>query len=267
MLNCRFTCFFVKEDPASHCVDHRLRLLKDLLLHERFKVACTEEACAQMRSQAGKYEQAECVLFSLLTTRGRASLRKETRGSSQLAPKLWSSSTQCTTTVAVGPLSLFPPLFCLAGMTSSKGSECLCDDWQMYSQRQNSWRKSANHTGRFRNYLLSGLSILTSSWLKAAHFLTFHNLLQLHLQSLDGSHRILAGLPVHPVDGELPAAHHGDVVVLHVQHLVGVLDDGAAGEAHTELNQPPPRSQRAILMQIAATRFPQQTMRRIQRLR
>lgn len=82
-----------------------------------------------------------------------------------------------------------------------------------------------------------------------ARFLTFHNLLQLHLQGLDGSHRILAGLPVHPVDGELPAAHHGDVVVLHVQHLVGVLDDGAAGEAHTELKQPPPRSQRAILMQ------------------
>lgn len=161
MLNCRFTCFFVKEDPASHCVDHRLRLLKDLLLHERFKVACTEEACAQMRSQAGKYKQAERVLFSFWTTRGRASLRKETRGSLQLAPKLWSSSTQCTTSVAVGPLSLFPPLFCLARMTSSKGSECLFDDWQMYSQRQSLWRTSANHTGRFRNYLCGPFSHLS----------------------------------------------------------------------------------------------------------
>lgn len=79
MLNCRFTCFFVKEDPASHCVDHRLRLLKDLLLHERFKVACTEEACAQMRSQAGKYKQSwTCPVFTFGHQRASKSTKRDT---------------------------------------------------------------------------------------------------------------------------------------------------------------------------------------------
>lgn len=66
------------------------------------------------------------------------------------------------------------------------------------------------------------------------HFLTFHDLLQLHLQGLDGPHRILTSLPVHPVDGQLPAGHHCDVVILHVQHFVGVLNDGTVGTDETD---------------------------------
>lgn len=37
------TCVGVEANPSSHGVDYRLRLLKDLLLHEGFKVACKEE--------------------------------------------------------------------------------------------------------------------------------------------------------------------------------------------------------------------------------
>lgn len=64
-------------------------------------------------------------------------------------------------------------------------------------------------------------------------YLTFHDLLQLHLQGLDRPHWILTRQPVHPVDGELPAPHHGDVVILHVQHLVRVLDDGTVSSDRT----------------------------------
>lgn len=34
------TCVVIKVDPSSHGVDHRLRLLKDLLLHEGAVVPC-----------------------------------------------------------------------------------------------------------------------------------------------------------------------------------------------------------------------------------
>ena len=34
------TCVIVKVDSSSHSVDHRLGLLKDLLLHEGTEVAC-----------------------------------------------------------------------------------------------------------------------------------------------------------------------------------------------------------------------------------
>lgn len=65
--------------------------------------------------------------------------------------------------------------------------------------------------------------------------LTFHDLLQLHLQGLNCSHRVFPGLPVHPVDGQVSVFHDGDVIVLQVQHLVGVLDDGATGEQETHV--------------------------------
>lgn len=75
---CKITCSVVKENPASHCVDHWLWLLKDLLLHVRVKVACKkEEAYTQIKSQAirtfslSALEEAD--KRTLLTTRGQAS--------------------------------------------------------------------------------------------------------------------------------------------------------------------------------------------------
>lgn len=37
------TCVRVKTNAASHRVEHRLRLLKDLFLHEGVKVTCNDE--------------------------------------------------------------------------------------------------------------------------------------------------------------------------------------------------------------------------------
>lgn len=67
-----------------------------------------------------------------------------------------------------------------------------------------------------------------------AFHLTFHDLLQLHLQSLDGSDWILTSLSVYPVDGQLPIGDYGNVIILHVQHLVGVFNDGTVGPDETE---------------------------------
>lgn len=41
------TCVVVKVDPPSHCVDHRLWLLEDLLLHEGIEVACRRGITSQ----------------------------------------------------------------------------------------------------------------------------------------------------------------------------------------------------------------------------
>ncbi len=66
------------------------------------------------------------------------------------------------------------------------------------------------------------------------NFLTFHDLLQLHLQGLDCPHWVLTSLTVHPVDGELSTGHHCNVIIFHVQHLVGVLNDGTVGADETD---------------------------------
>lgn len=34
---------------------------------------------------------------------------------------------------------------------------------------------------------------------------------------------------LHPEDGEFPGLHHCDVIILQIQDLVGVLNDGAVG--------------------------------------
>lgn len=55
---------------------------------------------------------------------------------------------------------------------------------------------------------------------------TFHDLLQLHLQGLDGTGRIVPSSALDPVNGQ-PAIHHGGhIVVLQEDHPVCVLDHG-----------------------------------------
>lgn len=71
--------------------------------------------------------------------------------------------------------------------------------------------------------------------LSIVHWLTFHDLLHLHLQGLDCPHWVLTSLPVHPMDGEFPFTHHCNVIILQVQHLVGVLDDGTVGREKTNM--------------------------------
>jgi len=58
--------------------------------------------------------------------------------------------------------------------------------------------------------------------------LTLHDLLELHLQSLDGSGWVVPGGPLNPVDGQAALAHRRHVVVLQEDHPVGVLDQRAA---------------------------------------
>lgn len=54
--------------------------------------------------------------------------------------------------------------------------------------------------------------------------LTLHDLLELHLQGLDGAGWIVSGRALYPVDGQT-AIHHGShIVVLQEDHAVRVLD-------------------------------------------
>lgn len=57
--------------------------------------------------------------------------------------------------------------------------------------------------------------------------LTLHDLLQLHLQGLDGSGRVVTGPALYPVDGQPTLRHGGHVVILQVDDAVGVFDHGA----------------------------------------
>lgn len=57
--------------------------------------------------------------------------------------------------------------------------------------------------------------------------LTLHDLLQLHLQGLDGSGWVITGPALYPVDGQPALRHGGHVVILQVDHAVGVFDHGA----------------------------------------
>lgn len=54
--------------------------------------------------------------------------------------------------------------------------------------------------------------------------LTLHDLLQLHLQGLDGSGRVVSYCALYPVYGQ-PAFHHSShIIVLQKYYAVGVLD-------------------------------------------
>lgn len=57
----------------------------------------------------------------------------------------------------------------------------------------------------------------------------FHDLLQFHLQGLDGSRWVITGRALDPVNGEFPISRCGNVVVLQEDDPVGVLYDGAGG--------------------------------------
>ena len=54
----------------------------------------------------------------------------------------------------------------------------------------------------------------------------FHDLLQLHLQGLDGSRWVITSRTLDPVNGEFPISHCGDVIVLEEDDPVGVFYDG-----------------------------------------
>lgn len=54
--------------------------------------------------------------------------------------------------------------------------------------------------------------------------LTLHNLLQLHLQGLDGTGWIVPSLAFHPVDGQPAVTHGSHVVILQEDHTVCVLN-------------------------------------------
>lgn len=53
----------------------------------------------------------------------------------------------------------------------------------------------------------------------------FHDLLQFHLQGLDGSRRIITSRTLDPVNREFPISHCGDVVVLKEDDPVGMFYD------------------------------------------
>lgn len=54
----------------------------------------------------------------------------------------------------------------------------------------------------------------------------FHDLLQLHLQGLDGSRWVITSRTLDPVNGEFPISHCGDVIVLEEDDPVGMFYDG-----------------------------------------
>lgn len=57
--------------------------------------------------------------------------------------------------------------------------------------------------------------------------LTLHDLLQLHLQGLDGPRWVVTGPALYPVDGQPALRHGGHVVILQEDDAVGVFDHGA----------------------------------------
>lgn len=64
--------------------------------------------------------------------------------------------------------------------------------------------------------------------------LTLHDLLQLHLQGLDGAGWVVSSPPFYPMDGQ-PAFHYGsNIVVFQEDHPVCVLDHCAAGTKATD---------------------------------
>lgn len=54
----------------------------------------------------------------------------------------------------------------------------------------------------------------------------FHDLLQFHLQGLDGSRWVVTSGTLDPMNGEFPISHCGDVVILKEDDPVGMFYDG-----------------------------------------
>lgn len=57
--------------------------------------------------------------------------------------------------------------------------------------------------------------------------LTLHDLLELHLEGLDGSGWVVTGPALYPVDRQAALRHSGHVIILQEDHAVGVFDHGA----------------------------------------
>lgn len=71
--------------------------------------------------------------------------------------------------------------------------------------------------------------------------LTLHDLLQLHLQGLDGSGWIVSGPALYPVDGQPALRHGGHIVILQEDHAIGVLDHSAVVMRRGEAKRPTSR--------------------------
>lgn len=64
----------------------------------------------------------------------------------------------------------------------------------------------------------------------------FHDLLQFHLQGLDGSRWVIASRTLDPVNGELPISRCSNVIILEEDDPVGVFYD-SAGTRKTWVSQ------------------------------
>lgn len=80
-----------------------------------------------------------------------------------------------------------------------------------------------------------GLGLLEDLLLHEVVELALHDLLELQLEGLDGPHVRAAIRLLKPVDVERALVDVGDVVVLEVQDLLGVLDDGRGVRRQEEL--------------------------------
>lgn len=67
----------------------------------------------------------------------------------------------------------------------------------------------------------------------------FHDLLQFHLQGLDGSRWVITSRTLDPVNGEFPISHCGDVIILKEDDPVGVFYD-STGATKTQASQTGP---------------------------
>ena len=72
---------------------------------------------------------------------------------------------------------------------------------------------------------------------------TLHDLLQLHLQGLDGTCWVVSDGAFDPVDGQASVRHGGHVVILQEDDAVGVLNHGTATtHTHTKTKRNTPIS-------------------------
>lgn len=60
--------------------------------------------------------------------------------------------------------------------------------------------------------------------------LAFHDLLQFHLQGLDGSRWVITSQTLDPVNREFPISHCGNVIILKEDDPVGVLYDSTGAK-------------------------------------
>lgn len=74
----------------------------------------------------------------------------------------------------------------------------------------------------------------------------FHDLLQFHLQGLDGSRWVVTGRTLDPMNGEFPISHSGDVVILEEDDAVGVFNDGAGAREMSQMASALDREEMAV---------------------